>query len=205
MTRRRWPRCTADFAAVPYDGEQSPMVQSISCRARCSVSINGVHRRPWTSSQSSGDAYGPRQRRWNRHWWRRNRPFPANGARLATVPGSAREDGRGVVRPEDGRRQYLYCRTRRQSARGAWSVVTARTSHGGRCLGSSHGVEHAWGKSMPAGPTHQRKGAEKSGSLTSRARESVTHRRGRARARQAAPPTETPGDLLGDDVGSLGL
>ena len=200
MTRRRWPRCTADFAAVPYDGEQSPMVQLISCRARCSVSINGVHRRPWTTSRSLGDAYGPRQRR-------RNRPFPANGARLrglATVPGSAREDGRGVVRPEDGRRRYLYCRTRRQSARGARSVVTARTSHGGRRPGSSHGIEHAWGKSMPAGPTHQRKGAEKSGSLTSRARESVTHRRGRARDRQAAPPTETPGDLRGDDVGSRG-
>jgi hypothetical protein len=57
---------------------------------------------------------------------------------------------------------------------------------------------------MPAGPTDQRKGAEKSGSLTSRARESVTHRRGRARDRQAAPPTETPGDLRGDDVGSRG-
>jgi hypothetical protein len=128
MTRRRWPRCTADFAAVPYDGEQSPMVQLISCRARCSVSINGVHRRPWTTSRSLGDAYGPRQRR-------RNRPFPANGARLrrlATVPRSAREDGRGVVRPEDGRRRYLYCRTRRQSARDARSVVTARTSRGGR-------------------------------------------------------------------------
>ena len=98
------------------------------------------------------------------------------GARLVWNPRS-----RGGT--EDGRWRYLYCRTRWESARGARLVVTARTSRGGRRPGSSHGIEHAWGKSMPAGPTH---------------------RRGRARDRQAAPPTETPGYMRGDDVGSRG-